>query len=68
MAGLIALAWMAQYSAGAAKSPPSGYSIMIGPWTISGWEIYALESLFVILIFAFVTYGIYLFRSGKNDG
>jgi hypothetical protein len=68
MVMLMALAWAAQYSVSAAKSPPPVYSIMVGPWTLIGWQIYAVISLFVMLVFAFVTCGVYLFRSCKTAG
>jgi hypothetical protein len=67
MVVLMALAWAAQYSVSAAKLPPS-VSIMIGPWTLSGWQIYAVISLFVMLVLAFITCGVYLFRSCKTAG
>jgi hypothetical protein len=65
MAGLIALAWTAQYSNRAAGTSISTVSIMIGQWTLSGWQICAAVSLPVMLCVAFIGCGIYVFRSSK---
>ena len=66
MVGLIVLAWLAQYSANAGKAPLATYSIMIGQWTLSGWQICAVASLFAMLAIAFIWGGICAFRSAKT--
>jgi len=63
---LIVLACLAQRSAGETMSPPANYSIMIGRWTLSGWQIYAVVSLFVVLAIAFILGGLCMFRSSKT--
>jgi alpha-beta hydrolase superfamily lysophospholipase len=65
MGGLIALAWVAQYSNQAAGSSLKATSIMIDQWTLSGWQIYAVASLLAVLSAAFIACGIYVFGSSK---
>jgi predicted anti-sigma-YlaC factor YlaD len=65
MVGLIALAWVAQYSNRAVGASIKTTSIMIGQWTLSGWQIYAVASLLAVLSVAFIAGGIYVFRSSK---
>ena len=62
MIGLISLAWMAQYSSHAAGASIKATSIMIGQWTLSGWQIYAVASLLLVLSVAFLACGICVFQ------
>jgi hypothetical protein len=66
MVGLIGVAWLSQYSANAGKMPLTTNSIMISQWTLSGWQIYAVVSLLVLLTVAFTLGGVYAFRSPKT--
>ena len=66
MFGLLGLAWWAQYSNRAANAPASSISTVVGPWTLLGWQNYAVASLFIALAVTFILVGVYALKPFKS--